>query len=80
MRELAGIEAADLDVAFVGNEERREDLEERRLAAAVGPQDAKDIACVGVQGEAAERAAISVGVRNLLDGEDHRLRSSTIKT
>ena len=51
-------------------EQRRQDAEERRLSAAVGPEQAEDLAAVHSEGEAGERLRLPVGEREVGDFED----------
>src|SRR5947207_178446 len=69
----AGVEAKDLHGACVRGEQGADDAQRRRLAGAVGPEQAEDLARVRVQRDAAQHL---VGAKGLLEAvnPDRRLR------
>src|SRR5581483_10202646 len=62
--------AGDRGTPAIGRQERREDAEERRLAAAVRAEEAEDLAAPDREGDAVERAPLAVGEREVFDAQD----------
>ena len=61
-------EAVDHDLAAVGAPQPLDHLERRRLAGAVGPEDAEDLAALHAQGDAVDRHEVAVALGQALDG------------
>src|SRR5690606_24095740 len=70
-RLLEDVEAVDLRAALRRRQEAGEDLHRRRLAGAVGPEEAEDLALLDGEVEVGDGDAVPVPLRQVLDF-DHR--------
>jgi hypothetical protein len=64
------VDAQHLGAARIGRAQALEDLDRRRLAGAVGAEQAEDLAAVDAEGDAVYGVQLSVGLAQLVDGDD----------
>jgi ATP-binding cassette subfamily B protein len=67
---LPGIETEDVEAPTIGDAQTREALDRRRLARAVAPEDAEDLAGSDREAHIIDRDGRPVGLVQVLDGDD----------